>query len=206
MPFPFNIDHCAATGKLRCSQLRIDRLQIGVAAGSVDDRRKLRMQGHGMIRGIERKIRYIRGSLHFYPIKAASEVSHGMQHAPNPLDSVQVSMLEDVLPGHRRIARRLGIPGAKRAHRVNIPFWHRIGQGGVIRGRRLRPHVAQHNVLQLKNFWILVRLVGANHESRIVEDDLVHDNLDLAVAPRMTRALLPNGLRRDMDSQPLHMR
>ena len=164
------------------------------------------MQGHGVICGIERKIRNIRGSLHLDPIEAASEVPDGMQHAPNSLDSVQVSMVEDVLAGHRRVARRLGIPGAKCAHRVNIPFWHRIGQGGVIRRRRLRAHVAQHDVLQLENFWILVRLVGANHESRIVEDDLVHDDLDLAVAPGMTRALLPNGLGRDIDSQPLHMR
>ncbi len=75
------------------------------------------MQGHGMIRGIQRKIWHIRGSVYFDPVEPAGEVAHGMQHAANSLDGVQVSMLEGVLAGHGRVARSLRIPRTKGARR-----------------------------------------------------------------------------------------
>ena len=174
-PLPFHIHHCAAAGKLRRAQLRLHRLQIGVAGRSIDDGRELRVQGHGMVRGIERKIWHIRGSLYLDPVEPAGEVTHGMQHAPNSLDGVQVSMLEGVLAGDGRVARGLRIPGAKGAHGVNIALWARRWSGSRHRAREIRAHVVQHNVLQIENLWILVRLVGANHQLRIVEHDLIHD-------------------------------
>ena len=115
-PLPFHIHHCALAGKLRRTQLRVHRLKIGVAGRSVDDGRKLRVQGHGVIRGIEGKIRHIRGSLYFDPVEPAGEVSDGMQNAADPLDGVQVSMLKGVLAGHGRDS-----PGVSVFHGPKVP-------------------------------------------------------------------------------------
>ncbi len=82
------------------AQLRIDRLQIGIAGRAVDDRRELRVQGNGMICGIQRKIRHVGYAMYLDPVELAVELTHGMQHAPDAFDGVQVSMLEGVLPGH----------------------------------------------------------------------------------------------------------
>ena len=63
----------------------------------------------------------------------------------------------------------------------------------------------QDDVAELEYLGILVRLVGANHQPGIVADELVHDDLDLALMPGLGRVLLPDGFGRDVDYQALHM-
>ena len=53
-----------------------------------------------MVCSIERKIRHVRCSMYLDPVEPAVEVTDGMQHTPDSLDGVQVSILEGVIAGH----------------------------------------------------------------------------------------------------------
>src|ERR1700722_14156140 len=60
-------------------------------------------------------------------------------------------------------------------------------------------------MLEVEYLRIFIRLVRANHKLRIIEDDFIHNDLQLAMMLRLRSALLPHGLRRNTDRQPLHV-
>ena len=105
------------------------------------------MQGYGVIRGIQGKVRHIRDTLYFDPIEAPGEVADRMQSAANSLDGIQVSMLKRVLPSDSRFAWSLCIPRSKGPDGVNIAFRDGVDESRVVMRWGVRAHVLEHNVL-----------------------------------------------------------
>src|SRR5258708_20856691 len=118
-----------------------------------------------MVRGIKREIWHIRCSVYFDPVEPAGELAHGMQSPPNPLDGVQVSMLERVLAGNGGIAGSFRIPWAKVADGVNLSFWHCVDKSSVVGRPRFQAHIVEHNMLTLENLRIFIWFICADHES-----------------------------------------
>jgi hypothetical protein len=116
------------------------------------------MQGHGMVCGIQRKIRHVRCSMYLDPVEPASEVADGMQMPPIPLMVFRSACWKVYLPV---TVESPGSPysTAQKCRRREYPLGHRVGQVRVIgRWEHSGPrHAAQ--CAELENLWILVRLV-----------------------------------------------
>jgi hypothetical protein len=88
---------------------------------------------------------------------------------------------------------------------VDFPGGDRIGQVRVVARGGVWAQVTQDNVLQHEDLRIFIGLVRADHQPRIVTDDLVHYDLDFAFFGGWVRILLPLRLWWNADHQPLHV-
>ncbi len=199
-----DVDDGAMTEEVRSAQRRVDRLQIGVAGCSIYHRPKSRRQGHGVIGRVQRKVWHIGRTLHRNPIELSIEGAGRVQHATETLDGVQICVFEDISARGGGIAGSLRVPGAKAPDGVDLSLRDRVGQHRVIRPGCIGTNVVEHDVLEDEQLWILVGLVVPDHQRRVVADNLLDDDLDLAGAVRLYRTVLPHRSRCDVDRQAGH--
>src|SRR6185437_6663382 len=83
-----HVDHRSPTRKVGSAQLRLDRLQVRIAAGAIDNGRKACFEPHGMVGGVERKVWNFCSSLDCNAVELTVERAYGMQHACDALDRV----------------------------------------------------------------------------------------------------------------------
>ena len=112
--------------------------------------------------------------------KLPCKLPHRRQDPANAFDRVQIRMIERVVTRHGRVSRAFVIPRPERSLRMNIPLRNRVHQRRIVLPRRVRSHIAHHDMSQLKVLRLLIRLRRSDHQLRVVADNLIHHNLYLA--------------------------
>jgi len=199
--FALDVDHRARAGELRAAESSCDGLQIGVAAGAVDDGVELCLQGHGMACGIELEVGRVRGAVDDNAVKLAVEFSGGGEDAADALDGAEVGVVEGVVAGDGGVAGTLEVPRTEGADGVDVAGWNGIGECGVVRPCSIAADNMHHDMLQREVFRILARLGGVDDELRVVADDFTDNDLDFAAMLLRSAILLAIFPGRDVDVQ-----
>jgi hypothetical protein len=138
-------------------------LEVGVAAGAVDDGLKASEERHGAICCVEREVWDVGFSAYGDPVQLAVEVANRLQGAGDALDRIHVSVFEEVFTIDFGIAGSVSVPRAECAGCVNLAFGDRIGKKRIERPGVVRSEIAQNDVLEQEDARVLVGLVGTHH-------------------------------------------
>src|SRR4051794_7335611 len=114
-------------------------------------------------------------------------------------------MVKRVFPAYVRFSGVLTVPRAERSHGVNLAARGGIGEDGVVGPDAVRSKVAEYHVLQSEHPRIFVRLVGADHQLRIVAHDRIHAYLHFPQVPPVGACLITHGCGRNVDDNSAHM-
>jgi len=106
-------------------QRRSHGLQMRVAAGSVDNGVKLRMQRHRVPARRNSKIRRVGRSIHHNAAQSSLVFAGRREYSSNALQCRQIRIVERIIPLHRRLSWIVFMPRPKQSRRLNVS--HRLG-------------------------------------------------------------------------------
>ena len=123
--------------------MRLDRLQVGIAIGAIDNGVELGMQRHLVPADLDLEVRGVGLAIHHDLVQRALVCPLRGEDAANALDGAQVGIVEGVGAAQRGRSRPVGIPGAKVASALDLAHRLGIGQDGGKIQRLAGPDRAQ---------------------------------------------------------------
>ena len=99
-------DDRAVRDHRRVEKRRIHLFQVGIAVGAIDDGGEACLQRNGRTSRVDLELRRVRRPLNLDAVDGTVEVSRRAQHAREPLNGVEIRVVEGVFSGDRG-ARRM---------------------------------------------------------------------------------------------------
>src|ERR1700722_5459687 len=126
------LNHTAAGSEVSFAESGVYRLQNGVAVGSIHQDFESSGERNGVTGPLEPEIRHTCVAVHIEGGKLAGHLSGGMQDPRNAVKYAQIGVVKHVLPGNRRIAWLVRVPGPKAPGRMDVSGRLSVRQPGVI--------------------------------------------------------------------------
>ncbi len=171
-------------------QPRVNGLEVSVAVGAVDDGVESGFERQGAFGDVEAEVRRVGGAIDDDAAELALVLAVGGEDAADALDGAEVGVTEGVTAADGRVARAVGVEGAKVAGGVNVADRSRVDEGCVEAHRLAGGDGAQLNFIDDEVERDFAGLAVFDDEVSAFDVDFVDEDFDLAVALIDTRILI----------------